>query len=133
MKQQIKLPLYSIFSLIHEMEELAKNPATAELYKNMQDALDQLKVAFKPLLEEFANCLNIPDVDATIDTEAKVPERSENTIDWEQRRFELIKSAMQGRLASVDHRFGFQKSFIDSIARDSVKMADSMLEQLKRE
>lgn len=30
MKQTIKLPLYSIYSLINDIEEMANNPETAE-------------------------------------------------------------------------------------------------------
>ena len=52
MKQTIKLPLYSIYSLINDIEEMANNPETAEQYKNLQSALISLKEAFMPLIND---------------------------------------------------------------------------------
>lgn len=50
-------------------------------------------------------------------------------IDWEQRRFELIKSAMQGWVASEDDRQYNIQEVIDII----FNLADAVIKKLKDE
>lgn len=53
----------------------------------------------------------------------------EKKIDWEERRFELIKSAMQGWVASEDDRQYNIQEVIDII----FPLADAVIEKLKEE
>lgn len=126
MKQTIKLPLYSICTLIQDIEKKANNPETADQYKDLISALNTLKEAFGPLIDEYKDCLDMPDIDATVDT-GNDPE--DNGIDWEQRRYELAKAAMQGRVSALDKNFNFD-AMIRPIANDSIKMADAVIKEL---
>jgi len=129
MKQTITLPLYSIYSLIQNMEEMANNPETAKQYKDLLSALNMLKETFMPLIDEFKDCNCMPNVDAMVDTET---EGEEDKIDWEQRRYELTKAAMQGRVAALDKNFNFD-AMVRPIAKDSIKMADAVIKELKED
>lgn len=55
-------------------------------------------------------------------------------IDWEQRRFELAKAAMQGMLSNPTYDV-YDNSFSDDnatlIASSSIKYADELIKQLK--
>lgn len=51
-------------------------------------------------------------------------------IDWEQRRFELVKAAMQG-LTTIDNERG--SLTIDTIVKLSINIADSIIAKLKKE
>lgn len=130
MKQTIKLPLLSIYSLIQNMEKMANDPETAKQYEDLLSTMEALKETFMPLINEFKDCLNMPDIDATIDTDDMDPEGSENSgIDWEQRRYELTKAAMQGRVSALEMNFNYSAVML-SIARDSIKMADTIIKEL---
>ena len=50
-------------------------------------------------------------------------------IDWEQRRYELAKSAMQGYCASLGYDGNLDKC--EKIATGSLKIADIMIKKLK--
>ena len=80
MKQTIKLPLSSIFSLIQNMEDMAENPA-AEQFKNIQEALNMLKDTFMPLIDEYKGYNMLPDIEATVDADSDDAESSEEKID----------------------------------------------------
>lgn len=129
MKQTIKLPLYSIYSLIQRMEEMANNPEAAKQYEDLLSALDMLKDTFMPFIDEFKDCLNMPNIDAVVDTDS---DSRDSDIDWEQRRYELTKAAMQGRVSALDKNFNFD-AMVRPIARDSIKMADAVIKELKEE
>lgn len=132
MKQTIKLPLLSIYSLIQNMEKMANDPETAKQYEDLLSTMEALKETFMPLINEFKDCLNMPDIDATIDTDDMDPEGSENNgIDWEQRRYELTKAAMQGRVSALEMNFNYSAVML-SIARDSIKMADTVIKELAK-
>lgn len=130
MKQTIKLPLFSIYSLIQDMEDMAENPATADKFKEIQDALNMLKETFMPLIDEYKGYNMLPDIDATVDVDSDDAENHEEGIDWEQRRFELIKAAMQARITALEKNFNF-RSVMSSIAKESIEMADTMLDQME--
>ena len=123
MKQTITLPLYSIYSLIQNMEEMANSPETAKQYEDLQSALNMLKEAFMPLIDQ------LPNIDAMVDTDS---DSGDSDIDWEQRRYELTKAAMQGRVSALDKNFNFD-AMVRPIARDSIKMADAVIKELKEE
>ena len=127
MKQTITLPLYSIYSLIQNMEEMANNPETAKQYEDLLSALDMLKDTFMPLIDEFKDCINMPNIDAMVDTDS---DSGDSEIDWEQRRYELTKAAMQGRVSALDKNFNFD-AMVRPIAMDSIKMADAVIKELK--
>ena len=127
MKQTITLPLYSIYSLIQNMEEMANNPETAKQYEDLLSALDMLKDTFMPLIDEFKDCINMPNIDAMVDTDS---DSGDSDIDWEQRRYELTKAAMQGRVSALDKNFNFD-AMVRPIAMDSIKMADAVIKELK--
>lgn len=57
----------------------------------------------------------------------------EDNIDWEQRRYEIAKEAVNGLLAApvVDGINPIPS--MDKIARDAVKIADYLIEELKKE
>lgn len=129
MKQTIKLPLYSIYSLIQKMEEMANNPETAKQYEDLLSALDMLKDTFMPFIDEFKDCLYMPNIDAVVDTDS---DSGDSDINWEQRRYELTKAAMQGRVSALDKNFNFD-AMVRPIARDSIKMADAVIRELKEE
>lgn len=129
MKQTITLPLYSIYSLIQNMEEMANNPEAAKQYKDLLSALNMLKDTFMPLIEEFKDCIEMPNIDAVVDTDS---DSGDSEIDWEQRRYELTKAAMQGRVSALDKNFNFD-AMVRPIARDSIKMADAVIKELKED
>lgn len=131
MKQTVKLSLFSIYSLIQDLEKMTPDSVSEERYKAMQEALNMLKETFMPLIDQYKDCCCMPDVDVDIDTDSDDSEKEKNKDYWEQKRFELIKSALQGRLAAVDTKYGFEKSYVRKIAREAILMADIMIEELK--
>ena len=111
---------------------MANDPETAKQYEDLLSTMEALKETFMPLINEFKDCLNMPDIDATIDTDDMDPEGSENNgIDWEQRRYELTKAAMQGRVSALEMNFNYSAVML-SIARDSIKMADTVIKELAK-
>lgn len=61
-----------------------------------------------------------------------------NTIDWEQRRYELAKSAMNGILSN-ENEVGFScyeviygKNETKAIAQHAVACADALIEELRK-
>lgn len=133
MKQTIKLPLYSIYSLIQNMEKMANDPETAKQYEDLLSTMEVLKETFMPLINEFKDCLMMPDIDAAIDTDDFDSDDNGNSgIDWEQRRYELTKAAMQGRVSALDKNFNYS-AVMPSIAKDSIKMADAVIKALRKD
>lgn len=131
MKQTIKLPLSSIYSLIQNMEKMANAPETAKQYEDLLSTLEVLKETFMPLINEFKDCIMMPDIDAAIDTDdVDSDNNGSNAIDWEQRRYELVKAAMQGRVSALDKNFNY-RAVMPTIAKDSIKMADTIIKELK--
>lgn len=128
MKQTISLPLYSIYSLIRELDELKENPETAKQFEGILSSLNALKETFMPLIDEYKDCMNMPDIDATIDSDSDINTNSD--IDWEQRRYELTKAAMQGRISSLEKNFNY-KSMMPTIAKEAVMMAETMIKEMK--
>ncbi len=132
MKQTIKLPLLSIYSLIQNMEKMANVPETAKQYEDLLSTLEVLKETFMPLINEFKDCLMMPDIDAAIDTDdIDSEDYGNNGIDWEQRRYELTKAAMQGRISALDKNVNY-RAVMPSIAKDSIKMADTVIKELTK-
>lgn len=127
MKQTIKLPLSTINFLIQNIEEMANDPETAKRYEGFLSAMEMLKETFMPLIDEFKDCIMMPDIDATVDT-GDID--SENGINWEQRRYELTKAAMQGRVSALDKNFNYN-AVMPTIAKDSIKMADTIIKELR--
>lgn len=56
--------------------------------------------------------------------------QKEKIIDWEQRRYELVKAATQGLTTVDDERGGLP---IDIIAKLSIDIADAVIAKLKEE
>lgn len=54
------------------------------------------------------------------------------TINWEQRRFELAKSAMQGILTNMTRGSAFS-DYEDRVAIQSIQYADAVIAKLKEE
>ena len=114
------LPLQHLFSLIQSMEDENSNSELANQLKELKEILN-------PLFEEYKDCCMMPDIPVNYGEEGG---NEENEIDWEQRRYELTKAAMEGRIACFDKQVDFN-SFTTSIARFSVKMADEQIRVLK--
>ena len=58
----------------------------------------------------------------------------ENDIDWEQRRYELAKEAMNGILASPVLFESYQNNYSFTLAvTRSVRLADALIKELKEE
>jgi len=56
------------------------------------------------------------------------------TPDWEERRYELAKAAMQGILANQEYQVsqdGCYPPYIQNLVKDSISFADEMINQLK--
>lgn len=64
-----------------------------------------------------------------VDTDS---DSEDSDIDWEQRRYELTKAAMQGRVSALDKNFNFD-DMVRPIARDSIKMADAVIKEFKED
>ena len=65
-------------------------------------------------------------------------EHIEKNIDWEQRRFELTKAALNGMLAHSRNGHGYHPkdphmNWHDAIAEESIEIADSVIAKLKEE
>ena len=60
-------------------------------------------------------------------------EKISDNIDWEQRRYEIAKSAMQG-LCSVNDKGSFNNinEFYERTAMHSINIADELIRQLKQ-
>lgn len=59
------------------------------------------------------------------------------TPDWEQRRYELAKAALNGMLAHSRNGHGYhprdpQMNWHDAIAEESIEIADAVIEKLKK-
>ena len=121
------LPLLKINSLIKSLEEKLETSENLEF----ADVLQTLQEIFGPLIAEFEGCVVMPDLTINVPDDKECEEENkESNIDWEQRRFELIKAAMQGRISAMDKNMDFD-SFKTSIARFSIKMADEQIERMK--
>ncbi|MBO7593047.1 MAG: hypothetical protein J6T00_06770 [Bacteroidaceae bacterium] len=134
MKKRINLPLLSIYSLIQKIEEMEKDPATAEQFRNLQHALNDLRETFLPLIDKYKNCDNMPNLDADVEVDAPKQTTKKDydaQVEWEYRRFELVKAAMQGRVSALDLKYDY-RSVMPNIARDSIKMADTLLEEFRK-
>lgn len=57
----------------------------------------------------------------------------EDNIDWEQRRYEIAKEAVNGLLAAPVVEGIDPNPPMDDIARNAVKIADYLIEELKKE
>ncbi|MBS5410709.1 hypothetical protein [Bacteroides thetaiotaomicron] len=95
------------------------------------EGVNEIPEGFKPLLTDEGKLVSIIPKgmhreDAYwIKTEKIIP-----VVDWEQRRYELVKAAMQGYCAnSLDYVVRTANS--ESIAQWSVSMADAVIKQLK--
>lgn len=55
-----------------------------------------------------------------------------NEIDWEQRRFEIAKAAMQGRLSNQYGDIIFGERNFESFAASCVELADVFIAELKK-
>lgn len=55
------------------------------------------------------------------------------TIDWEQRRYELAKAAMQGRLSNQYGDVLVGERDFEGVAVSSVEFADALIKRLKEE
>lgn len=113
---------------------MENDPATAEQFRKLQNTLIDLKETFMPLIEKYKNCDCMPNLDADIDVDSPKQAAKKGLdaqIDWEYRRFELVKAAMQGRVSALDAKFDY-RSVMSNIAKDSIKMADSLLEELQK-
>lgn len=79
-------------------------------------------------------------IELSFDEVEILQERSDN-IDWEQRRYELAKSAMQGILSDntivgyasseADYKKGEEHTIPISIARFAIACADALINELK--
>jgi len=56
----------------------------------------------------------------------------EKAIDWEQRRYELAKSAMQGRLSNQYGDVLVGERDFEEVAVSSVEFADALIAELKK-
>lgn len=75
--------------------------------------------------ERIANGLSAAYPDSTFTASAQ--NILDESIDWEQRRYELAKAAMQGLLAN----YHYPNINIYSLAEDSCDYADAVIERLK--
>ena len=58
---------------------------------------------------------------------------NDENIDWEQRRFDLAKAAMQGLCASGKHHYQTSAGIYDGTLSDlAIRIADTMIEKLKQ-
>lgn len=63
----------------------------------------------------------------------EIIENLQNGIDWEQRRYEIAKSAMIGVLASPIVDGIDPNPSIECVAHHSVLLADALIEELKKQ
>lgn len=56
----------------------------------------------------------------------------EKEIDWEQRRYEIAKAAMQGRLSNQYGDVLVGERDFEGVAESSVKFADALIAELKK-
>lgn len=56
----------------------------------------------------------------------------EKDIDWEQRRYEIAKAAMQGRLSNQYGDVLVGERDFEGVAESSVKFADMLIAELKK-
>lgn len=75
--------------------------------------------------ERIANGLSAAYPDSTFTASAQ--NILDESIDWEERRYELAKAAMQGLLANNS----YTKINIFSLAEDSCNCADAIIQRLK--
>lgn len=75
--------------------------------------------------ERIANGLSAAYPDSTFTASAQ--SILDESIDWEERRYELAKAAMQGLLANNS----YTKINIFSLAEDSCNCADAIIQRLK--
>lgn len=52
-----------------------------------------------------------------------------HSIDWEQRRYEIAKAAMQGILTTEREEYHYNSK--SSLVKDSIEYADELINQLK--
>ena len=70
-------------------------------------------------------------IELSFDEVEILQERSDN-IDWEQRRYELAKSAIQGRLSNQYGDVLVGERDFEEVAVSSVEFADALIAELKK-
>ena len=63
----------------------------------------------------------------------EIMEDTKDGIDWEERRYEIAKEAVNGLLAAPVVEGIYPNPPMDNIARNAVKIADYLIEELKKE
>lgn len=64
--------------------------------------------------------------------EVEILQEGSDNIDWEQRRYELAKSAMQGRLSNQYGDVLVGERDFEEVAVSSVEFADALIAELKK-
>lgn len=92
------------------------------------EGVNEIPKGFKPLMSSEGKLVSIvPEGMTKNDAYWVKTERIIPIIDWEQRRYELAKAAMQGLLANNS----YTKINIFSLAEDSCNCADAIIQRLK--
>lgn len=108
----------------------AKVIATGEIVNVIKSDIDTtLSVITRYIYKEIDGVREWYDHELFFDIQEEEEEEEEESIDWEQRRFELVKAALQGWVASEDDRQYTIQEVIDII----FPLADAIIAKLKEE
>lgn len=114
---KITVSMMDVLNIMHKLEEQDNEVS--------RETLTTIKEIFAPLLEECNDCLCPPTYKLDASDSASIS-NSTSEIDWEQRRYEIAKSAMQ---AYITHG-NYDKN---AIARMAVQDADKLIAKLKQQ
>ena len=114
----------------------AKVITTQELVDVVESGYDPI-YNVKMFVEKRANnprYFNGYDLEFLDDT----PQKNINSINWEQRRYELAKEALNGMLSHSRNGHGYKPrdpnmNWHDAIAEEALEIADAVIKKLKEE
>lgn len=122
---KILVSMMDVLDMMHNLEE--KND------KVSKDTLATLNNIFAPLMEDSKNCLYPPIYELDTDVNES-NNNSKAEINWEQRRYEIAKTAMHAEIVGITTDKTPGRSLnMRHIARHSISMADVLIEELKGE
>lgn len=123
---KIKIPMVSVYGIINTLKEQDTPEA--------QEAIQQLKDIFGPLLQE-CQMFHLP---PTYEAEVENPTREEkhsgksSNIDQEQRRYELVKDFMAAQMTMRPNFNWDDSGNMKSLLITATRQADYVLEGLKQ-
>lgn len=122
---KIKIPMMEILNVIHSLEN--------QNDEKSKEILETLNDIFGPLLEESKNFCYPPTYEMEVeDEENSSMESSDENVDWEQRRYELVKDLILTYMHNHPNMNYNSSSNMRSILIHCTRQADFIIEGIRQ-